>query len=127
MAEAEEKSASAQEEKLKDELARTVQELNARQARLLAAETELASVRYKLERLRQGARARVDVAALKSQEAYRRVVLEKYEKARRQREECVAEVARARERKELIEADIEALGAGTTEEVKAQGEQGMRS
>ncbi len=96
-----------EERRLREELTKTLQELSLRQAKLAMVDKELLGLRYKMERLRQGTRLRSSTSILMAQEAYRCSLEEKIGRGQLRRKECLADVERARERRQMVEKDLD--------------------
>lgn len=117
-----------QRQALRDELGRTLHELSARQTKLATIEEELTSLRYQLERIRSSPGACTVASTLIAQEAFRRRLQERLQQVESQRKECVAEVERAKERREAVQSDLEALPADevTAESPPSVGEKDQK-
>lgn len=88
-------------------LAAVLEELRIRERRVAAIDQEIAQLRFHIEQYHPTRLVRSgDVRAVVSADAYRRKVQEQIDGKERERSEAAAEVARAQERRVMIEEEL---------------------
>jgi hypothetical protein len=93
-------------EELEEYLAKIFAELKAREARVLGLDTEIAKLETVINEGLKRPFGRTDSAALASHQAYLKTLRQKLEVLRGEQREAAAEVAKARERREMIEEEL---------------------